>query len=270
MEVLAFTHVAVQYEDPNPEPQLQNFKIPSSAWVGLVGMIVFLSALQAGGPEKAMAASVYGPGSQGEGVKAIQRVLGVQQTGFFGNTTEAYVLQFQRDRGLQVDGLVGPETAGALGLAAIVDGSSVRPVSTGTSGTYRVSTRSGTGVLLRTGPGLNYGVAGGASDGAGLSLTTARRYADGITWGQLTDGRWVATDYLAYREVSTPVPSSGGARVVARTGLTIRSGPGLGYGSIGFLGNGSSVSLTSERVYRNGYTWGRLVGGGWVATDYIS
>jgi putative chitinase len=39
--------------------------------------------------------------------------------GFFGGATEAAVLAFQRSNGIAADGIVGPRTATALGLAAI-------------------------------------------------------------------------------------------------------------------------------------------------------
>lgn len=53
-------------------------------------------------------------GSSGDAVALIQKVLGVQQTGTYGPTTEANVSKFQRARELQVDGQVGPLTWAAL------------------------------------------------------------------------------------------------------------------------------------------------------------
>lgn len=52
--------------------------------------------------------------STGDEVKAIQVRLGVQQTGLFGPTTEECVCAFQRSQGLEVDGVVGKDTWGAL------------------------------------------------------------------------------------------------------------------------------------------------------------
>lgn len=53
-------------------------------------------------------------GSSGTPVKEVQKRLGVQQTGSFAFDTEAAVKNFQRERGLQVDGVVGRQTAQAL------------------------------------------------------------------------------------------------------------------------------------------------------------
>ena len=56
------------------------------------------------------------PGSTGSAVKAVQRRLRVQATGYYGRQTEAAVKRFQRSRGLKADGIVGPATARALGV----------------------------------------------------------------------------------------------------------------------------------------------------------
>ena len=54
---------------------------------------------------------IFKRGSEGDNVKKIQARLLVQQTGIFGPTTEACVIDFQESRGLApVDGEVGPNT----------------------------------------------------------------------------------------------------------------------------------------------------------------
>lgn len=57
--------------------------------------------------------------SRGEHVKAVQLKLGVHQTGIYGPTTEQNVSTFQRGRGLDVDGIVGPLTWAALFTGAV-------------------------------------------------------------------------------------------------------------------------------------------------------
>ena len=55
-------------------------------------------------------------GDKGDAVKAIQEKLGVKVDGDFGPNTEAAVMEFQRNHGLEDDGIVGPATSEALGL----------------------------------------------------------------------------------------------------------------------------------------------------------
>ena len=55
-------------------------------------------------------------GSTGSAVKAVQRKLRVSVTGYYGRQTQAAVKRFQRRRGLEADGVVGPATARALGV----------------------------------------------------------------------------------------------------------------------------------------------------------
>jgi hypothetical protein len=56
-------------------------------------------------------------GDRGPAVKQVQRALHVEPVdGIFGTGTEAAVESFQREKGLMVDGRVGPQTRKALGL----------------------------------------------------------------------------------------------------------------------------------------------------------
>lgn len=49
-------------------------------------------------------------GSRGEDVKRLQEILRLLPDGLFGPLTEEAVLQYQRERGLAADGVVGPRT----------------------------------------------------------------------------------------------------------------------------------------------------------------
>jgi peptidoglycan hydrolase-like protein with peptidoglycan-binding domain len=54
----------------------------------------------------------------GEDVKLVQAKLAITADGIFGERTQAAVRAFQRDHGLRQDGVVGRETATALGVVA--------------------------------------------------------------------------------------------------------------------------------------------------------
>lgn len=55
-------------------------------------------------------------GSRGDDVKTLQKILGVVVDGDFGAKTEAAVIAFQKKKGLEADGIVGPVTWAALGV----------------------------------------------------------------------------------------------------------------------------------------------------------
>ncbi|UBF25884.1 peptidoglycan-binding protein [Kovacikia minuta CCNUW1] len=190
MESLAFIHTAVNYEDPNSELDLKvlenlDLKVPNAALMGLAGAAIAVTVF-GGTSDKAMAATAsVAPGSSGEGVQAVQKALGIEADGQFGAKTQAAVMDYQIRQGLkEIDGVVGKETAKALGLDE-----NYRPVGF-------VETCSGCGLNIRSGPGVGYWVVGGAPDGAFLEQDYETViYNDGYAWTPLYTGGWVASDY---------------------------------------------------------------------------
>jgi peptidoglycan hydrolase-like protein with peptidoglycan-binding domain len=76
-------------------------------------------------------------GSHGSTIVAVQHALGIPADGVYGAVTRRAVMSFQREHGLIVDGIVGPQTLGALGLSSdhgSGSGSSGSSGSTGSSG----------------------------------------------------------------------------------------------------------------------------------------
>jgi Bacterial SH3 domain len=71
-----------------------------------------------------------------------------------------------------------------------------QPVSAANNSGF-VNTQSGLGLNIRSGPGLNYPVIGGADNGVFLDLAGNPAFADGYRWQQVSSGGWVATEYLS-------------------------------------------------------------------------
>jgi hypothetical protein len=92
----------------------------SGSSVAIIGVLLAL-----GGPlalaqtsAQAPAPATLSAGASGNAVAALQAALGIKQTGSFSAATARAVRSFQRRNGLTVDGIVGPQTAGALELTS--------------------------------------------------------------------------------------------------------------------------------------------------------
>jgi hypothetical protein len=94
----------------------------SGVSMAVLGAVLALGAPLALGQTTAQAPApaTLGAGASGNAVSALQAALGIRQTGTFGAATTRAVRSFQRRNGLTVDGIVGPQTAGALGLPSAV------------------------------------------------------------------------------------------------------------------------------------------------------
>lgn len=125
MELIAFTHAALAYEDATPTPELRSLDSltcnpPNSSWMSLLAIAVFVTLLN-GDRRPATAAAQLG--DEGASVEILQRTLSDRgfylgtTDGVFGPETEAAVIQFQMEAGLPTDGVVGSETEKALGIS---------------------------------------------------------------------------------------------------------------------------------------------------------
>lgn len=196
MENLALLHSYIAHEDPNPAPQLRShyrfsLKICNSAWIGVASAIVALSILSIS--SQALAYVRYG--SSGATVTTIQSTLrnlgyGVGVDGVFGPQTENAVIAFQRSRGLLADGIVGPATAGAMGVTLPGGGGGGGGGGPAT-GSVRVSTN-GSPLNIRSGPGAGYSWIGSLSNGSTAGITG--RVSGG--WYELSSGGWVSGAWI--------------------------------------------------------------------------
>ena len=131
-------------------------------------------------------------GSRGTNVTVVQNTLksqgfmssNVNSTGYYGTITRSAVMNFQRDRGLRVDGVVGPQTLRAMGLS-------------GTGGSYD-SAPTVSGVVIgsylnvRSGPSTGYAVKSTLSPGQGVNLYEQR----GNWYRVSTANDWVHSAYI--------------------------------------------------------------------------
>ena len=91
--------------------------------VAVSGLYLFTDLFRPDDRE-AEAGTAYSSGSTGQTVRQIQTALKNRGyytgkvDGIFGKITTAAVKKFQKDRGLKVDGIVGPATMKALGISA--------------------------------------------------------------------------------------------------------------------------------------------------------
>lgn len=108
-----------------------------STSVAVLGAVLALGApfALAQTSAEAPAPATLSAGSSGSAVSALQSALGVKQTGRFTASTARAVRAFQRRNGLTVDGIVGPQTAAALGLASGTAASTALASASGSSAT---------------------------------------------------------------------------------------------------------------------------------------
>ena len=135
----------------------------------------------------------------------------------------------------------------------------------------RISGTGGAGVNVRTGAGTRYGRIGGLAEGASVTIVGQSGGWCQIKYGSGTG--WVCGDYVKKTSGGSSGGSSSGGTSTGKvsgtggSGLNVRSGAGTGYGRIGGLGEGASVTIVGQS---NGWYQIKYGSGtGWVSSQFV-
>ncbi|MGB5951031.1 MAG: NlpC/P60 family protein, partial [Ornithinimicrobium sp.] len=185
----------------------------------------------------------YRWGSRGGSTRAIQRIVGAYPDGIFGPKTHAAVKRYQARRGLLVDGIVGPNTARAMGLSLS---------SRSSSSASRSSSRASGTVLsnARRYLGARYRYAGSSYSG-GFDCSGYVQYVfakSGIRIPRTSSGI-----QRAARRVSSPRPGDLVFYNYPATHVGIYAGNGMMYDS-----GRSTNGTTLRRLYPGSVNYGRI------------
>lgn len=285
MDMLAFLHSYRAYEDTHGQslsPALPSLRqlLPSSGWIDVSAKLtanytaIVVAIAIASIPTSTLA--MVDSGDTGEAVQQVQSTLlenGYQAgnvDGKFGPQTQAAVIQFQKNNQLAADGIVGPKTASAMGLADPNDTSN--SYATNQATTLRVTTNRRP-LNVRSGPGIEYSVVNSLAKG---SVVQASNNRSG-NWQQLANGGWVHQRWVTVSQQPTTTATAATATTANTTGnnnwristngspLNVRSRPSLNAPVINTVANGSVVAGEKQQ---NG--WIALPSGGWISSQWTT
>lgn len=118
---------------------------------------------------------------------------------------------------------------------------------------------------IRKGPSVSSSIAGTLKKGTGVSIIL-----EDNGWGKLADGSgWVSLTYIKKNSTPTNTFKSYRGKIIASSGVNIRTGAGTNYNKNGALTYNSVVRIVDEEQI-SGITWGKLADGrGWISLAYL-
>lgn len=118
------------------------------------------------------------------------------------------------------------------------------------------------GLYVRTGPGTNYSIVRGLSNGTRVEV-----YETSSNWSRIGNNEWVCSDYLKDSNSTsnnTTTNTNWTGRVTAKSGLYVRKGPSTNYSIVSSYSYNTSVTILEQQN-----NWGKT-NKGWICLDYIS
>ena len=123
---------------------------------------------------------------------------------------------------------------------------------------------------VRSGPGTSYSVVGYLKPQQKVEILEQSTVGS-MKWGKIADG-WISMDYVILDSNSSS-NNNGGSMATSWTGkviadeLLIRSGPGTNYSILGYLTEGTPVTITEKKT-NGSMEWGRI-SRGWISLTYV-
>lgn len=167
------------------------------------------------------------------------------------------------------DRILKPD-AGTIPPGAPLADAPVLPGSANSGSSRYVVNGTGSCLRVRATPSASALVVDCLADGTVLTVTDEQTQ-EGRDWRRTSDG-WVAAEFLSAATSAAPPTPAGPvvATVSTEDGcLRVRAEPGLAAVVINCLPDGASVSVLSDRVPSDGFTWARLADQGWVAAEFL-
>ncbi len=124
---------------------------------------------------------------------------------------------------------------------------------------------------VRSGPGTSYSVVGYLKPQQKVEILEQSTVGS-MKWGKISEG-WISMDYVILDKTESSGGSTENTNPTSWTGkviadeLLIRSGPGTNYSILGYLTEGTAVTVT-EKKSGGALEWGKI-SKGWICLNYV-